>query len=149
MKKLFLLPVLFFLVLNSCKDEEPAPWSLAKELKGSWTTVNQEYEYIDDTGQLVHQEKDDTETVFTFDGGKYKIEYADGSTDQGTYTLRKIAAAEFIALFSNGRRDEFQVWYFEEPEMKWKGRLEDVPYDAGSTVEMSDYAIVSVEFKRK
>lgn len=92
MRKLFLFPVLFFLVLTSCKDEEgdPAPLTVSEQIKGTWVTANEESKYYGASGQVVHEETYQTKTGFKFDGSKVTTTYASGGNGMlGSYTISK------------------------------------------------------------
>lgn len=151
MKKLFLLPVLSLLIFTSCTDdnEEAAPQTLSEQIEGSWVTIDQEYNYYDENGQLVHEEREDTPTTFTFEGSNITIEYGDGDTEQGSYTISEIGGADFIDLSSNLRIGQYEITSFNESAMTWEARLEYYPYDAGTTTEIADHAIITLDFRRQ
>ncbi|GAA4443615.1 hypothetical protein GCM10023188_44500 [Pontibacter saemangeumensis] len=151
MKKLFLLPVLFFLVLASCKDDEgdPAPLIVSEQIKGTWVTTNEDSKYYNASGQVVHEETSQTETVFKFDGSKVTTTYASGGIGMlGTYTTSKRGGKDYITLVNGSSSAEFEITAMSGSAMTWKAEKDNAPYfDNG--MKTADYAVTTIEFSKR
>ena len=151
MKKLFLFPVLFLLVLTSCKDDEgdPAPLTVSEQIKGTWVTTKEESRYYDASGQVVHEETHQTETVLKFDGAKVTTTYASGGSGiLGTYTISKRGGKDYITLVNGSSSAEFEITAISGTSMRWSAEKDNAPYfDNG--MKTADHAVTTIDYSKK
>lgn len=148
MKKLYLLPVLLFLVLISCQDEAPAPQTSDEQLYGTWGTVSQRHKYYDVSGQLVHEKVDSIETVFDFDGAQVTTTYSTGTSTQCTYAVFEDNGRDYIQLTLNGSRQSYEITSITGTQMYWVAEAENVQ-SSNSGMETADRTVITIEFSRR
>ncbi|WP_162052150.1 hypothetical protein [Pontibacter pamirensis] len=151
MKKLFLLPVLLFLLLTSCKEEDaPTPYDANQvQLEGSWNTVNQEFKFYSASGQLMHAETDEKETSFHFDAPEVTTTYNTGTRTTCTYTSFQKNGKDYLQFYHNGRLQDFEITSLTGSAMSWQVRLEKAQYGAGLTLKESDHVIVTIGLSKR
>lgn len=151
MRKLFLLPVLFLLMLTSCKEDEgdPAPSNtVSEQIKGTWITTNQSYKYYDASGQEVHEERDDTTTVFSFDGSRVTSTDDTGGGMSGTYTITQADGKSFINLTEDNQTRQMEILSIGSSAMIWTSEEDNAQYfDNG--LKSADHAVVTVSFSKQ
>ncbi|WP_162055009.1 hypothetical protein [Pontibacter pamirensis] len=150
MRKLLLLPVLFFLILTSCKEDDgdPAPSNTVNDqIKGTWVTTNQSYKYYDASGQEVYEERDDTNTVFSFDGSKVTSTYDTGGGMSGTYTITQNDGKSFINLTEDSQTKQMEILSIGSSAMIWTSEEDNAQYfDNG--LKTADHAVITIDFKK-
>ncbi|WP_147294274.1 hypothetical protein [Pontibacter diazotrophicus] len=150
MKKLFLLPVLLFLLLASCKEEDaPTPDVNQVQLEGSWSTVTQELKYYNASGQLMHAETDEKVTTFHFNAPEVTTTYNTGTRTTCTYTSFQKNGNDYLQFYHNGRLHDFEITSITGSAMSWQVRLEKAQYGAGSTIKEADHVIVTIGLSKR
>jgi len=152
MKKLFLLPVLFLLVLSSCKDEdEPSPQALSEQIKGTWVSAIQEYKYYDEAGQVLFEETDEIVRVYTFDGSNVTSSFSTGGGSSDTYTLSERNGKNYLITMHSGIKSEVELVAISASAMTWSDRVEDTWYNDKDTraAVSADHLIVTSYFSKK
>ena len=150
MKKLNLLPLLFFLVLTSCKEDEdqPTPETLKDRLQGTWVTTIQDYKFYDAAGTVVYTEIDETETTFVFDGSYVTATYDIGGGMSGTYTITRNSGKDYINLTQRGQTQKMEVTGITSSSMSWRTEVDNAQYYYNGSHD-SDYAVITIDFSKQ
>lgn len=144
MRTNLILPLFLILLIFGCdKEEEVSPLTLEEQLQGEWVTVNQTYIYYEGNTE-VYRESVTEETTMRFKDNTVTSVYDDGTARSGTFNL----SGNKISLIQNNEAMAFDVLNISENGMEWKGNIEEMAY-YNNGLKTSDYAIVSIRFKRK
>ncbi|WP_162055932.1 hypothetical protein [Pontibacter pamirensis] len=146
MKHLCLTPLLFLLILFSCKDVAPTP-QIGSQLEGEWVNVSQSYKHYDASGQLVHEERDSTGTLFDFNGYRTTITYGTGTETECVYTLLESNGRNHIQFTWEGLLQTYEITSISDSMMSWSTEAEETEC-IHQSVKTAERAITTIEFSR-
>ena len=105
MKKLFLLPILFFLILTSCKeDDEPVP--LSEQIIGTWKETMTVSHFYDEQNKELHKESYAISTEYGFTAESFYMDA--GSRVPQEFTITQDGGKHYLVV-ENGPVDRYEL----------------------------------------
>ncbi|PKV76158.1 hypothetical protein [Pontibacter ramchanderi] len=131
MKKLLLLPILFFaFFLTSCDDEkdeklEPAVSEIDAKMRGDWTNTMIKRVYYSMDDEVMYSDSVQYQTTFGFDGKRLTVTVPGGSPEVMNYTFPNPADTTIIEIQRGADKGQYKIAAISDSEMTW---IEEKPW---------------------
>lgn len=142
MKKIFLLPILFFLILTSCKeDDEPVP--LSEQIIGTWKETLTVSHFYDEQNKELHKESHAISTEYGFGPESFYMD--SGSRVPKEYTIVEDSGKHYLVV-EDSPVDRYEL-SISDDKMTWSWENRPSSYYTDE-LKTADHQTVRVEFER-
>lgn len=145
MKKLFLLPILFFLILTSCKeDDEPVP--LSEQIIGTWKETMTVSHFYDEQNKELHKESHAISTEYGFGAESFYMD--SGSRVSKAYTVIEDGGKHYLVV-ENSPVDRYELSISGDKMMwSWENSPSSYHYYPTDEMKTAHRQTVRIEFRR-
>ncbi|MCJ8165999.1 hypothetical protein MKJ04_14220 [Pontibacter sp. E15-1] len=151
MKKIFLLPILFLMLLTSCKELENIE-PLSEQIQGKWNSVKETRQYYNEENQELHVTNYDYHRYWEFmaDSTFFNKWHPNSAGSKMRYSVYPQDGKNYIEL-KVSLHNLFEVKILGD-RMTWVGKFMDQIYyedNEDRTLVRAHHEIYTIEFERE
>lgn len=152
MRKLCLLPILFFLLLTSCKNEEAPGPSIEQQILGEWQLTNARADYYSADGKKVHEIGGGSTYTLVFKEKEVVVSAHIGTTyvtDSSSYTIGEENGKTFLYIEMAVERPKQEIATISESKLVLSTEFGSTTYFDDGKQHTAAKAVSTHEFHKK